>query len=382
MKFSVLLPTRNGKKYLKSCIKSILDQQYEDFELIVADNSNTDGSSEIIDSFSYDNRIKHFKSKRVLTVTENWLEALRRSDGEYVLMIGDDDYLIPGFFNRIEDVIDEYNSPDGITYSGYSFVYPNVANKSSISFYSDPHFVFEKELSQEKCVNSDFLKEIVKDMFKFNIRVPLNALPHVWSRKVIDSVDGDLFRPPYPDHFAINSMFLQADSWVFLPDKLYIVGVTPKSYGNLVNSKKEQAKNYLGIDDRFYGKLPGSPLVNNMYLWLELLRDNNQEELAKIPVSRDQYIKHQIFYWLSMYRKNEVSFGDLLKLFKMLSYAELLGRIPSLYNKRSINALFMLLNNKVTSDGSFYFRQKSIDNIKDISSLYNNVIKNDHFSSR
>ena len=42
MKFSVLLPTRNGAKYLKSCIDSVLSQDYRDMELIVFDNANTD----------------------------------------------------------------------------------------------------------------------------------------------------------------------------------------------------------------------------------------------------------------------------------------------------------------------------------------------------
>ena len=48
MKFSVLLPTRNGGKFLKDCISSILEESYEDFELIVSDNANTDETHEII----------------------------------------------------------------------------------------------------------------------------------------------------------------------------------------------------------------------------------------------------------------------------------------------------------------------------------------------
>ena len=48
MKFSVLLPTRNGEKYLKTCIQSILDQTYDDTELIVFDNANTDGFALIV----------------------------------------------------------------------------------------------------------------------------------------------------------------------------------------------------------------------------------------------------------------------------------------------------------------------------------------------
>ena len=48
MNFSVLLPTKNGEKYLKTCIDSVLSQDYRDMELIVFDNANTDNTSEIV----------------------------------------------------------------------------------------------------------------------------------------------------------------------------------------------------------------------------------------------------------------------------------------------------------------------------------------------
>ena len=59
MKFSVLLPTRNGAKYLQTCIESVLNQQFQDMELIVSDNANTDNTAEIVKSFTSDNRLKY-----------------------------------------------------------------------------------------------------------------------------------------------------------------------------------------------------------------------------------------------------------------------------------------------------------------------------------
>ena len=160
MKFSVLLPTRNGEKYLKTCIQSILDQSYDDMELIVFDNANTDGSGLIIESFSNDNRMKHYKSQTVVSVTENWNNALNKSSGDYVLMIGDDDYLLPGFFKKLELIIERNNEPDGITFNGYSFVYPGVIKDSKTSFYSDPHFQYEEYLDREKLLPNYFLKSL------------------------------------------------------------------------------------------------------------------------------------------------------------------------------------------------------------------------------
>ena len=377
MKFSVLLPTRNGAKYLKTCIQSILNQSYDDMELIVFDNANTDGSGLIIESFSNDNRMKHYKSQTVVSVTENWNNALNKSSGDYVLMIGDDDYLLPGFFKKLELIIERNNEPDGITFNGYSFVYPGVIKDSKTSFYSDPHFQYEEYLDRERLLPNYFLKSIVESMFSFRPRVPLNALPHLWSRKVINRLEGDLFRAPYPDHFALNSLLLKAKSWVFSPEKLYIVGVTPKSYGTLVfdSQEQEKAKNYLGIDDDFPGKLPGNPLINNMHVWLELLKESYPDSLEKINISRSNYVKHQVYFWISQYRLKVISFGSLLKLFRRLSFVDMIKLISVLWDKKSLQSMRMLITKrKLSAVDTFYYGPKPLKGINDAKELCDKVI--------
>mgnify|MGYP001313065780 CR=1 FL=1 len=108
----------------------------------------------------------------------------------------------------------ENDFPDGISYFGYSFIYPDAVDNKE-GYYSDPHYDYEKKLIDSGKTTKNQLKSIVYDMFKFKNRVPLNTLPHIWSRKVINRVDGELFRPPYPDHFALNAIFLKSNTWVF-----------------------------------------------------------------------------------------------------------------------------------------------------------------------
>ena len=76
MKFSILLPTRNGGRYLANCINSVLGQSYEDLELIIFDNANTDATPDIIASFSNDPRIKAFRTDKPVSVIENWNNTL------------------------------------------------------------------------------------------------------------------------------------------------------------------------------------------------------------------------------------------------------------------------------------------------------------------
>ena len=377
MKFSVLLPTRNGEKYLKSCIESVLSQDYEDMELIVFDNANTDNTAEVVNSYSNDKRLKYYRTDSVVSVTDNWNNALKKSSGDYVLMMGDDDFLLPGYFDTLDKTIKENDFPDGISYFGYSFIYPDALENKE-GYYSDPHYNYEKKLIDSGKTTKNQLKSIVYDMFKFKNRVPLNTLPHIWSRKVINRVDGELFRPPYPDHFALNAIFLKANTWVFSKKKLYIIGVTPKSYGHYVFSDNEQkgGEDYLGISGDFPGQLPGSALINNMYVWLQLLKDNYPDYLGGVQISRNGYVRHQLHYWISQYRHGSIERKDLFHLLGLLTFKDKLGLISAIWDKRSILALYAMFKTLNPSKiDTFYYGPQQVKGILTSSDLYNKVIR-------
>ena len=376
MKFSVLLPTRNGGKYLKSCIESVLSQDYKDMELIVFDNANTDNTAEVVNSYSNDKRLKYYRIDSVVSVTDNWNNALKKSSGDYVLMMGDDDFLLPGYFDTLDKIIKENDFPDGISYFGYSFIYPDAVD-NTVGYYSDPHYDYEKKLIDSGKTTKNQLKSIVYDMFKFKNRVPLNTLPHIWSRKVINRVDGELFRPPYPDHFALNAIFLKANSWIFSKKKLYIIGVTPKSYGHYVFSDNDQkgGEDYLGISGDFPGQLPGSALINNMYVWLQLLKDNYPDYLGDVQISRNGYVRHQLHYWISQYRHGSIERKDLFHLIGLLTLKDKLGLISAIWDKRSILALYAMLKMRNPSKiDTFYYGPQQVKGILTSSDLYNKVI--------
>lgn len=369
MKFSVLLPTRNGGRYLRDCISSVLDQKYEDMELIVCDNANSDDTPKIIESFSGDPRLKALRTEKPVSVVENWNNTLYASSGDYVLMMGDDDFLLPGYFQKMEGILKKYNQPDGVTYNGYAYIFPDAISENTPSHYSDPFFRYGSSFKSEGLLSTETLHSIVRDMFQFNVRVPLNTLPHLWSRKAIDKVDGDIFRAPYPDHFALNSLFLKADSWVFIPDQLFIIGVTPTSYGHYVFSDTEQKEgaDYLGISMEFKGKLPGNPLVNNMHVWLDLLKVNYPDYLGNIRISRSNYIRHQVFYWVSQYRHGSITLKNLIRLFSYLNIFDWMGVISAAWDIKSIKALISMMKvSKASKVDTFYYGPKPLEGILNI----------------
>lgn len=64
MLFSVIIPVYNSEKFIRRCINSILEQTYQEFEVIVIDDGSTDSTSKILENFSEkDARIKVYAKR-------------------------------------------------------------------------------------------------------------------------------------------------------------------------------------------------------------------------------------------------------------------------------------------------------------------------------
>jgi hypothetical protein len=198
-------------------------------------------------------------------------------------MIGDDDLLLPNFLDRVHAILARHGYPDCLTFNAYSYVAPGSFGAEAPAYWSYRNFDLsklrpERELSREERLG------IVRDMFRFKVRFPLNMQLTLFSRDAIAAVPGDFFRAPFPDHFALNSMLLRAPRMVVTDERLLVVGVSPKSFGHY-----------------FYG----GELINSMHAWLIELR-RTYPELANLRVARWQYVARQVNHW---YR--QVEFGKL-----------------------------------------------------------------------
>ncbi|MFP5042845.1 glycosyltransferase [Parasediminibacterium sp. JCM 36343] len=103
-KFSIILPVRNGGEYIKECVGSILNQELQDFNLIVLDNNSTDGTVEWVTSLK-DKRIVIYSSTQSLSIEENWTRALTVPKNEFITLIGHDDILFPGYLTTMDALI-------------------------------------------------------------------------------------------------------------------------------------------------------------------------------------------------------------------------------------------------------------------------------------
>ena len=320
MRFSVLLPTRNGGSLIEACIRSVLEQDHVDFELVVSDNANTDSTQEILRRFAGDARLKVLRQDQLLPVHENWTAAFDAAAGDYVLMMGDDDYLLPGSLTALDAVLRKYDNPDCVLFNGYSYVAPDAIAGRSTSYWAPYHFAYGADFPGEGAIEHARRKSIVRDMFKFRQRVPLNMQTTLFARRAAAVVPGGVFQPPFPDHYLLNALLMSADQWVYFPNRLVVVGVSSKSFGHYFYSQNAaEGLAYLGISTDFPAAIPGNDLLNGMCLWLMRLKERYRDELAGIDIDRPGYLIRQTYFWLLQYRYRRIGTRDLVHRFGMLA---------------------------------------------------------------
>jgi len=91
-KVSIILPTYNGSKWIETAIKSVFEQIFLDWELIVIDDWSTDGVDRIVLEYAQrDSRIVYVKNERNLGIQKTLNKGLRQARGQYIARIDDDD---------------------------------------------------------------------------------------------------------------------------------------------------------------------------------------------------------------------------------------------------------------------------------------------------
>ena len=112
-KFSITIPAYKDK-YLKETIDSVLNQTYQNYEVVIVNDASPFDLDSILKQYS-DPRIHYFKNKKncgAKNVVDNWNICLSHATGDYVMCIGDDDNLTPNCLQYFVELIEKYPQLD------------------------------------------------------------------------------------------------------------------------------------------------------------------------------------------------------------------------------------------------------------------------------
>ena len=93
---TVIIPTFNRPQDLTRCLRSLCEQTFEDFEVLVCDDGSTVDLSGIVDSFSDRLVIRYFKSDNFGGPARPRNLGIKKAKSKYIAFLDSDDWWLPG----------------------------------------------------------------------------------------------------------------------------------------------------------------------------------------------------------------------------------------------------------------------------------------------
>lgn len=110
IKLTVAVPVYNVENYLKRCLDSLIDNQIENYEILLVDDGSTDRSGNICDEYAekYDFiRVIHQKNKGLAEVRNVCIQNAR---GEYISFIDSDDFIGKDCYSHLFELVEQYDA--------------------------------------------------------------------------------------------------------------------------------------------------------------------------------------------------------------------------------------------------------------------------------
>ena len=258
---SICIPVYNMEKYIEISILSIINQSFQDFEIIIVNDNSNDNTEKIIKNLQLeDNRIKILTHKSNLGVYSSRVEAIINSKGEYIILIDPDDMILN---KELFQTLYNYNliyKLDMIEFTVY-----HKREKKKTIFFPNIHQLNHFHNFKNKIIFQPELSNII--FYKPNTNIYTDVICRtVWNKiirknillKTIDYIQKD-FKNKYliaADDTPINIInfnFAANYSNINLPGYLY--NIRKNSMSNGKNGKKHDSIvsiNYLLYYKLFY----------------------------------------------------------------------------------------------------------------------------------
>ncbi len=194
---SVCLPVYNGNQYLEEAVRSVLQQSFTDFELIIVDDCSAQDPAPVLDRVK-DARLQFHRNPVRLGLVGNWNRCVELARGRYVCVFHQDDVMLPENLCRKVAAL-EQNPRAGLVYSDARVVEddlsvrhsgwftPTVPNEDQV--FAGREF-FEKLLTGDNficCPSAVFRRSLFEQLGRFDPQLSYTADWEMWLRLSLQS---------------------------------------------------------------------------------------------------------------------------------------------------------------------------------------------------
>ncbi len=246
---SIITPVYNVEPYIEQCLKSVLDQEFTDWEWILVDDGSTDKSPDILHSYAKkDERIHVFTQKNQGPAAARNL-ALQKAQGDYITFLDSDDWMEKNAFSLISKAIEECH-PDMVMWNFKRF---------TGSGYKMGKYPMPKEGYHDQDSTREYAADFV---FEYKRRKG-QYFPSCWIRAIkaeIINEHGIRFNPRLKR--TEDYMFL-AEAHAYLKDMFIIDEPLTVYRANEGSITHNYTKGYMEMIDAIYDSLIRLPIMVN-----------------------------------------------------------------------------------------------------------------------
>ena len=236
VKITVIIPTRERAETLEYTIKTALNQALQEYEVIVSDNFSQDHTKKVVDSFS-DARLKYVNTMQRLSMTDNFNFGVSHAKGDYIIIIGDDDGVMPNAIDRLCNIIDTHPS-DLYTWPRHGYIWPSDNKAPKLERIAEVCEPTEINLRKQ-------LARMLQKGLLLNSAMP-NTYHSVTHRKVFDEIKketGKYHQTTNPDEFMLFTLPVYREYAINIGEALTVNGHSPKSNSGSTFNKRNKEKN-------------------------------------------------------------------------------------------------------------------------------------------
>ena len=222
--FSVLIPTMNRPRLLGAAIRTAMWQTFEDFELIVSDNSNDEECRKknwaAIEKYADDPRVHYIRPDSWMNLPDHWEFASRHASGRYVVMLADRRVMRPSALAYLHSEIGAFPKQNKVLAWDSSCRFDErsgiLANRP---FTGAAEVLDSKKLASEyatfadwrsSCMSWNRLPRMLNGCYRFDVA------------REIREEHGRLFLPVSPDYISAFLALAYTDNFVYLDRPLFI----------------------------------------------------------------------------------------------------------------------------------------------------------------
>lgn len=316
IRFSVHIPVYNVEKYLTECVNSVLNQSFENFEIILVDDGSPDNSGRICDSFT-DSRIRVYHNENHGVLYSRYF-AVMQAKGEYSVFIDSDDYVDSDFLENLDKIFNDENC-DIVSFS-YKRIFADRVEKPKLPWNEKKVFCGEEaDVYRKELLFNMFLNPICTKA----IRTSLLKSDNTGFEKLNAKTGEDLLESLYP--------VFNAKKIVFVPDCWYSYRQNGESVTHSVNP--ERHKSIIAVREQAYKYFEKSSFFS----------DENRRRYSNNFVS-------SMLGCVKLVGASELDYSVKKQSFESISEDEFYGKMLKNFDKSSLDKktriIFELFNRK------------------------------------